>query len=206
MKTAEMLFGSRAKSALLSTIFNKPKESFHVRELVRSVGMGSGVVQRAIGNLTRLKLVRMERKGNRCFYQANTENSLFADLQSIMLKTSLETVPDVMKKALRALKPKIRTAFVYGSVACHQAKPESDIDVMIVGDTTFDEVVPRLAKAEAQLHREINPTIYSEPEFRAKLIDGNHFLNTVMNDEKLFVIGDAGAVQRLGNVEEAHRA
>jgi uncharacterized protein len=204
MKTAEMLFGSRAKSALLSTLYNKPNEYFHVRELVRSVGMGSGVVQRELGNLAKLKLVRIERKGNRCFYQANTENSLFPDLQSIMLKTSLETVPDVMKKALRTLKPKIRTAFVYGSVARREAKPESDIDVMIVGDTTFDEVVPRLAKAEAKLHREINPTIYSEPEFRARLIDGNHFLNTVMGDEKLFVIGDAGAVQRLGNVEEAH--
>jgi uncharacterized protein len=204
MKTAEMLFGSRAKSALLLTIYNKPNESFHVRELIRSLGMGSGVVQRELGNLTKLKLVRMERKGNRCFYQANTENSLFPDLQSIVLKTSLENVPDVMKKALRTLKPKIRTAFVYGSVARREAKPESDIDVMIVGDTTFDEVVPRLAKAEAKLHREINPTIYSEPEFRTRLIDGNHFLNTVLGDEKLFVIGDAGAVQRLGNVEEAH--
>lgn len=204
MKTADMLFGSRARSALLSTIYNKPNESFHVRELVRSVGMGSGVVQRELRNLTKLKLVRMDRKGNRCFYQANTENNLFPDLQSIMLKTSLEAVPNVMKKALRTLKPRIRTAFVYGSVARHEAKPESDIDVMIVGDTTFDEVVPRLAKAEATLHREINPTIYSQQEFRARLVDGNHFLNTVMGDEKLFVIGDGRAVQRLGDIEEAH--
>jgi predicted nucleotidyltransferase len=204
MKTADMLFGSRAKSALLSTMYNKPSESFHVRELVRSIGMGSGVIQRELESLTKFKLVRMERKGNRCFYQANIENSLFPDLQSIVLKTSLETVPDVMKKALRTLKPKIRTAFVFGSVARNQAKPGSDIDVLIVGDTTFEDVTPRLAKAEAKLHRDINPTIYSEPEFRKRLINGNHFLNTVLSGEKLFLIGDSGDIQRLGHVQEAH--
>ena len=204
MKTADILFGSRAKSELLSTIYNKPDESFHVRELVRSIGMGSGVVQRELGNLTKLKLVRMERKGNRCFYQANTENSLFPDLQSIMLKTSLETVPDVMKKALRTLKPKIRTAFVFGSVARNQAKPGSDIDVLIVGDTTFEDVAPWLVKAEAKLHRDISPTIYSELEFRTRLIDGNHFLSTVLDGDKLFLIGDADDVQRLGHVQESH--
>lgn len=204
MKTADTLFGGRAKSALLSTIYNKSGESFHVRELVRSIGMGSGVIQRELKSLTKLKLVRMERKGNRCFYQANTENNLFPHLQSIMLKTSLETVPDVMKKALRSLKPKIRTAFVFGSVARNQAKPGSDIDLLIVGDTTFEEVAPRLAKAEAKLHREINPTIYSERQFRTRLIDGNHFLSTVLDGEKLFLIGDAGDVQRLGHVKEAH--
>src|SRR5258708_6511493 len=130
--------------------------------------MGSGVIQRELENLTKFKLVRVERRGNRCFYQADTENRLFPDLQSILLKTSLEAVPDVMKKALRTLKPKIRTAFVFGSVARNQAKPGSDIDVLIVGDTTFEDVVPWLAKAEAKLHREINPTIYSESEFRTR--------------------------------------
>lgn len=203
MKTADMLFGSRAKSALLSTIYNKPGESFHVRELVRSIGMGSGVIQRELGNLAKLKLVRLERKGNRCFYQANTENSLFPDLQSIMLKTSLETVPDIMKRALRTLKPKIRTAFVFGSVARNQAKPGSDIDVLIVGDTTFEDVAPWLAKAEAKLHREISPTIYSEPEFRTRLLNRNHFLSTILDGDKLFLIGDAGDIQRLGHVQEA---
>jgi predicted nucleotidyltransferase len=204
MKTADMLFGSRAKSALLSTMYNKPGESFHVRELVRSIGMGSGVIQRELESLTKLKLILMERKGNRCFYHANMENSLFPDLQSIMLKTSLETVPDVMKKALRTLRPKIRTAFVFGSVARNQAKPGSDIDVLIVGDATFEDVAPRFAKAEAKLHREINPTIYSEPQFRTRLLDGNHFLSTVLDGDKLFLIGDAGDVQRLGHVQKAH--
>jgi predicted nucleotidyltransferase len=206
MNTAKALFGGGAKSALLSTFCNRPNESFHVRELVREVGMGSGAVQRELSALLRLKLLRAERKGNRCFYRANTESSLFPDLQSIMVKTSLEAAPGVLKTALHSLKAKIRTAFVYGSVARNEAKPGSDIDVMIVGDATFAELVPRLAKAQAKLHREINPTIYTEPEFRKKLQSGNHFLNTVMSDKKLLVLGDTNAVQGLGHIQESHSA
>jgi len=203
MDMSNALFGSKAKAALLSKLYSKPNETYHLRELVRSVGMGSGVVQREVEILTGAGFITKTTKGNRTFYQADSRSPLFEDVQSIVSKQVLESAPVVIRRALRTLKPRINAAFVYGSVARREGRPESDIDLMIVGDMTFEDIARSLTVAENRLHREINTTIYSASEFERKVKDGNHFLNTVVNGKKLFLIGEDSDIQRLGHFEGA---
>jgi len=63
--------------------------------------------------------------------------------------------------------------------------------LMIVGDVTLDEIIAQLAPVERVIRRTINPTIYSSKEFKTKLQGGNHFLRSVTQGEKVFLIGDA---------------
>jgi predicted nucleotidyltransferase len=193
MDASDALFG-QTKKALLLLFYGKAGESFYVRELVRSVGTGSGAIQREVKNLTDSGLLTKVKRGNRCFYQANKDNRMYDQIRGLMSSASLEQVDGVIGAALLPLKRKIKTAFVFGSVANGSAGPESDVDLMIVGDVAFTDVVPRLAKAESTLHREINPVIYTQSEYKKKLEHGNHFLSTVAKSKRNFLIGQSDDV------------
>src|SRR5207244_186114 len=95
----------------------------------------------------------------------------------------------VIRSALVPLVSEIQIAFVYGSVARHQERANSDVDLMVLGDASFSEVVSALGPAQRALGRDINPTIFAVDEFRAKLASGNHFLRSVMKEKRLFVLG-----------------
>jgi hypothetical protein len=67
---------------------------------------------------------------------------------------------------------------------------------MVVGNVDFDDAVEALRDAEKTLSREINPTVYSIREFTKKL-RGN-FLKNVLEEKKLFIIGDEDYLRELG--------
>jgi predicted nucleotidyltransferase len=105
---------------------------------------------------------------------------------------------DVLNEGLAAVAERIRLAFVYGSIARGDETGSSDVDLMVVGEVSFADVISALSDSESKLGREINPTVYGPKEFREKLAAKNHFLSTVAKEKKLFVIGDEREFRRLG--------
>lgn len=94
-----------------------------------------------------------------------------------------------MREALGSLADRIRLAFVFGSLARGEGKANSDVDVMIVGGVSFGEVVAALQSAQKTIGREVNPSVYSETEFRAKLRAKHHFVSAVVSAPKAFLVG-----------------
>jgi len=90
----------------------------------------------------------------------------------------------------------MRVAFVFGSVAQGRETAGSDVNVMLVGDLSFREVVELLHPAQAAIGREVNPKVFATEEFRAKL-RAEPFLADVMTRPKLFVIGNAHDLEEL---------
>jgi predicted nucleotidyltransferase len=197
MSTSNALFG-QTKEALLSTFFGKPNEAFYVNELVRSLDKGNGAVQREVKNLASAGLVVKSKRGNRCFYKANRASAFYPEILEIVSKSSVQKAPAVLRAALRPLKSRIEAAFVFGSVAKKTAKPESDVDVLIIGDVALKDVLSRSRRAEAALHREINPVVYTPLEFRLRMHDKNHFLTAILAGDKNFLIGEFSDIERLG--------
>ncbi|MGH9510435.1 MAG: nucleotidyltransferase domain-containing protein, partial [Terriglobales bacterium] len=78
----------------------------------------------------------------------------------------------------------------YGSYAEGTLRPGSDVDLFVVGKTSFGDVVSHLVGAQATLGREINPSVYSPAEFASKLAGGQHFVRAVAEGSKIFLIGD----------------
>ena len=76
-------------------------------------------------------------------------------------------------------------------------KEGSDLDIMVVGETALEEVVAALSPVQETLAREINPKVYPPDEFKAKLAEGHHFLKSILNGPKLFLIGDENEREEL---------
>ena len=96
---------------------------------------------------------------------------------------------DVLRARLASLESRINIAFIFGSVARGTACAGSDLDLMVIGDVTFGEVVSELRLAEKTIRRPVNASVYPRAEFRSKLTGGNHFLGSVQSADKVFVIG-----------------
>jgi predicted nucleotidyltransferase len=192
---APALFG-KTQRALLALFFAHPEQSFYLREIVRLARVGQGAAQRELARWVDAGLLLRNPRGHQVYYQANRQSPIFNELKSLTAKTL--GIADVVREALAKLADRIDLAFIHGSVASGTEKAESDIDLVVVGKLTFAALAQALQTAENRLGREINPTLYSQREFRKKLRAGHHFLKTVAGKPKIYLIGDDRELKRLG--------
>jgi uncharacterized protein len=188
------LFG-RVRSSVLSLLLCRSDTSMYFREIERSVGMGRGAVQRELKNLVNIGLIVRRKQGNQVYYQANTQSPIFAELKSVMVKTT--GVANVLREALKPFQGHVETAFIYGSFAKGTENADSDVDVLVIGDLPFSELVDAFAPAQEVIGREVNPSVFPLDEFISKVLARNHFVNSVITEQKIFLIGDGDVFERL---------
>ncbi len=121
-------------------------------------------------------------------YSANRASPIYSELAGILRKTS--GLAGVVAEALAPLSDQIDADFIFGSVARVAETIGSDIDVLIVGSVDFGSVIDALHPAQAQLAREINPKVFSAPEWRTNVKKKNPFVTDIMINPKIFLIGE----------------
>jgi len=188
------LFG-KTRQALLALLYARADQEYLQESLIQLAGLGRGTVQRELEFLARAGVVRRTVRGRQVYFQANPDCPIYTELRGLVVKTI--GVADALRMALAPLAGRIRAAFIYGSVAKGTERRASDVDVMVVGDVSFAEASEALAQAQAAIGREINPSVYGQADFRAKLAAKQHFLRSVQKGEKMFLIGDEHELGRL---------
>jgi len=187
MSISDALF-SGTQQRVLAVLFGRPDRSFYQAEVVSNVNGGSGAVQRELARLAQSELVTVRASGSQKHYQANPASPVFEELCAIVAKTV--GIAEPLRSALMPLANRIDTAFVYGSVAKKQDTASSDIDLMIVSkDLSYGDLFLALEDVSSRLGRTVNPTIYTPSEIEKRLTDGDGFLNRVMEQEKIWLLG-----------------
>lgn len=200
-----LIFGMSIFSALFTEsqaklfiwLFGQPERGYHLSELRRLTGLGSASLQRELNRLAEAGLLDSEAVGNMRRFQANPQSPVFSELVALTRKT-LGTVP-VLRDALLPLCPDVLAAWVYGSVAKQTDTAQSDIDVMLVGNNLLlSRVLACLEPAEATLGRKINPNCYSPEEFVRRRAEPDSFVNRVLLQPVLPLIGGPHELDRAG--------
>lgn len=181
-----LLFGE-VHRRLLGLLLMRPEQSFHVREIARLTGVDAGNAHRTLKRMERAGLVSTARVGNQVRYQADRACPIFEELSGIVRKTS--GMADVLRDALAPLADRIAVAFVFGAVAKGQEGPHSDVDLMVVGDVAFEDVVPMVHGAHERLRREVNPVVMAPGDFVRKRKSKDRFVARVMAEPKLILLG-----------------
>jgi predicted nucleotidyltransferase len=189
------LLGSKLRAKVLGWLFTHPDERYFVRQLTALVVEDSTNVSRELARLEKTGILVSTTEGKQKYYQANRQSPLFNELHGIIVKTA--GVADVLRSALIPSIGQIKVAFIFGSIASGDGRRRSDIDVMIVGRISFEDVVSLLTPAEEKLGREVNPVVYPITEFKQKIRDNHHFLNTVLEGDKILLIGNEGELAKL---------
>lgn len=198
---ADVLFG-KGRGAILALLYGHTDKSFYYRQIARHLTEVSlGTLQRELNLLCQLGLIDRSTVGNQVFYRANRNHPVFPELRALVAKTV--GAIQVLRKALGNIAARIKVSFIYGSMARGEERAESDIDLLIVGRVSLEDVLGAVSGVEPLLGRAINPTVYSPSEFKTKLANGNHFLNSVIRGEKAFLIGDEDELGGLGGIRLA---
>lgn len=184
---ADALF-PKVRQRVLAVLFGAPDRSFYANEVIALAQSGTGAVQRELAGLSEAGLLLVSKQGNQKHYQANASAPVFAELRSLVLKTS--GLADVLRAAIAPLAAQIDAAFVYGSVARLQDTAQSDIDVMVVSNTlAYGEVFGALEDATVALGRKVNPTLYTPAEWAKRIHSDSAFITRVWQQPKIWLIG-----------------
>lgn len=179
---------------VLTLLMLRPEEALHGREVARRTGLPAGTITRELTRLAAAGLLQRERRGNQQVYSADTASPIFSEVASILRKTS--GLADVLIQALAPVATQLRVAFVFGSVARGGESAGSDIDLLLIGDAGFRQVVELLHPAQATLGREINPKVFTAVEFSAKA-QAEPFIADLLTKPKIFLIGNAHDLDQL---------
>ena len=194
----DLLFAGTRQRAL-AVLLLQPGEGFHLRELARLTASNAGTLMRELDKLTEAGLVLRSEHGNQVRYQANRACPMFEDLAAIFRKT--HGAAAVLREALSPLASKIQVALVFGSVARGAQSSGSDIDLLVVGEAGFAELVQALYPAQQTLGREINPVLYSPAEFVQRAGRGEAFVREITGKPVVFLMGDKDDLAELAGAE-----
>lgn len=184
---ADALF-PKVRQRVLAVLFGAPDRSFYANEVIALAQSGTGAVQRELAGLSEAGLLTVTKQGNQKHYQANAAAPVFAELRGLVLKTT--GLADVLRAALVPLAAQIEQAFVFGSIAKQTDTAHSDVDLLVVSDSLgYGDVFSALEAATQTLGRTINPALYTRADFAARLQDDNAFLVRVMQQPKIWLLG-----------------
>jgi predicted nucleotidyltransferase len=182
------IFSSQARISVMKLFLMNPGHRYYLRQVATLTDQPVRAVEREVSKLLRVGLISETREGNRRYYQVNANCPIFPELKSIFLKTV--ALGDALREYVAEAGPAIQVAFVYGSYARGDESTTSDIDLFLVGSITGKELSGILGQAQRELGREINPVTMSAEEFRARLKGQDHFLLSVLDEPKVFLVGD----------------
>jgi len=199
---AQALF-TPAQQKLLGLLFVRVNEGFHLNEIMRLTGLGSASAQRELRRLHDAGLITSERIGNVRRFWPNKESLVYPELSGLVQKTF--GLVGVLSSTLAPLRAQLQLAFVYGATAKGQDLPGSAIDVLLVAEVAevanYGDLLTRLAPAERTLRRKINPNLYTLADYQRRLREGQPFLLQVLQQPKLFVIGEEANLQAISALD-----
>jgi len=180
---------TKTQQRVLGLLYGRPDVSFYTNEIVRRADMGRGTVRRELARMVAAGLLVVRKEGNQQHYQANPECPVYEELSGLVRKTF--GMADVIRSALEPLARRIQWSFIFGSLADGRETTGSDIDLMVIGEVKFADVVNALYPAQEKLGREINPKIYSREEWKQMVNNKDGFVKEVLAKPRLDVLSES---------------
>ncbi len=190
----QKLFSSRVRVEILSVFLMNPGRELYLREVARLTGKDYKNVSMELRNLREIGLVSSRNEGNLKYFSLNKEFVIYEELKSIFMKT--KGAVGILREAV-STKRDIDYAFIYGSFATGEERAESDIDLMVIGRISLEEVLALIRGPEEKLSREINVSLYDLQEIRKRVKDHDPFIMEVLGGSKIMLIGDENELRRI---------
>jgi predicted nucleotidyltransferase len=151
------LLRSDFQGELLALLFLQPTREYSLTQLADAAKVSVSRVHGEVNRLSDSGLVTERRVGYTRLIQANMAHPLARPLTEML---ELSYGPGVVVPAVLHGMPGLQRAYVFGSWAARRlgepGAPPADIDVLLVGEPSRDDMVGAQRKAEEMLHREVN--------------------------------------------------
>jgi predicted nucleotidyltransferase len=182
------------RQEILGAALLAPDKSWYLSELASHLETSPSSLQRELDSLSESGILERKQDGRRIYYKAKVDSPVFDSLRELLSKT-MGLIP-ALQSEMGRFQSRIRWGAIYGSVARGEEAPESDVDLLLVGDVPTADLLPALRRIERRFGREVNLTRYSEKEFRNKIRSGNHFLKSLTKGKVVTLIGSLDELEK----------
>jgi len=186
---------SDAVGSILAEMFLHPDQEMTLAEITRRTGLAQAVTHKEVSRLVVGGVCTDRRDGNNRLIRVNTKHPLYAPMAQIVA-AAYGPVP-VLRDLLCSIST-VEEAFIYGSWAARRSgeagPPPRDIDVMVVGDLSVDDLITVQETAGDRLGLEVNIHRTTPATWRAR--DQDPFLAQVASRPTLTLVEKEGAHAR----------
>lgn len=183
----QVLF-SRTRLEVLQQLCRPGNPELHLREIERRTGLDSRGLLRELHQLREAGILTSRRVGRQVMYAMNQSCPVYPELNMLLAKTV--GLADVVRDALTPLAQQVELAYVYGSLATGEARAESDVDLMIVGQVSMRDLATPLRQAGERLGREVNATLFAPSAYRRELRVPDSFVARVHRGPRMILLGE----------------
>lgn len=187
-RAALLLGRSKVRQRILALLVETPERRVHLRGVARAVGTSAGTAARELGRLAEAGLVRRAREGNQVYFQARSDQPLFGPVREIVRQTI--GAPMSIGRSLAGLAG-VERAVIFGSYAHGSLRPDSDVDLLIIGTPDRDELTERLEVAGREISRPINEVVMTADELEARRARGDRFVESIDSQPSISIIASA---------------
>jgi len=184
------LFRSDLQARLLAVLVLDEGASMTTRQLRERTGAAPASLHRELGRLEGAGLITHDLIGRTKRYSAAVDSPLHDPLRELLQKTL--GVEAELRRRLAETEG-VRAAVIFGSWAEGHTTPESDIDLLVVGDIDRSQLLATARAVGRAAGREIDVTAYRPAEFAGRIAEGSGFLATVLRGALVPLIGDLEA-------------
>lgn len=181
------IFRSDLQARLLSILLLEEGDPIPTPELARRTGASAASLHRELRRLADAGLIERDAVGRTKRYWAARGSPLHEPLRDLVTRSL--GVEATLRSRLQSL-PGVEAAAIFGSWAAGRVGPDSDIDLLVVGNVDRDGLLALAREVELLAGREVNVTAYRPAEFRRLRGERAGFLATVLDRPLIPLVGD----------------
>jgi predicted nucleotidyltransferase len=182
-------FRSEAQLRILALLFLNGDRRWTADQVVEAVDAPTTTVHRELRRALDAGLVVRDESVRPHSYRAAIDSPVHEPLKALLASTvGLESE---LSELLNEI-PGVRAAVIHGSWV-GRVRPDSDVDVLVVGEVDLDELRRRARPIGRRAGRRIDLTAFRPDEFRRELGAGNGFLRKIVESPVEPLVGDLDA-------------
>lgn len=184
------LFRSEMQLRLLALLLLQPERAWTLQELAGTLGAPQSSVHRELGRAEGAGIVERNADARPHRFRAATDDPFHEPLATLLRRSV--GVEAELRAALDH--PDVLAAVIHGSWPAGARRPDSDIDVLAVGDADLRELRRRLRPVGKAAGRTIDLTVLAPDEFRRLVTDGSSFARRVLEAPTTPLVGDLRSI------------
>ncbi|MDA2925332.1 nucleotidyltransferase domain-containing protein [Acidobacteria bacterium AH-259-L09] len=173
---------SKLRQKLLGYYFTNPQAEHYLRELAELLRVDPANLSRELRKLVGQGFFVGHTRGRQKYFRLNRTHPLYNEVRRIVFKT-VGVVGELQSTLAHV--PGIQDAYLYGSFARDQQDPQSDIDLLVIGEVDAETLETAIRRLERRLGREINYTLMTRKEFRLRRSRKDPFLEDVWRNKRI---------------------
>jgi predicted nucleotidyltransferase len=186
------LFRSEMQVRLLALVLLQPERRWTLQGLAEALDAPQSSVHRELGRAEAAGVIRRDDTARPYRFSAATDDAAYEPL-SALLRRSVGVESELRASLDR---PDVHAAVIYGSWASGNRRPDSDIDVLVVGDADLRELRRLVRPIGRATGRTIDLTLMRDGEFRGLLAQRSSFVRQLMDAPVTSLVGELETIAR----------